>query len=159
MIQRIVMSLNFYIFQDPNKPKRAMSAFFLFSQGNRPRIKEENPDATFGSVVSVWLDEEVHLTSLLCCLHCSVCLLRSVCRGRDGGTLHHSVVVRCYHLAPLHVCAHVGARGRSPRRHHHGRRERERHLSTRQSAVCFACVDCGTISTSSRILSQSRLYS
>jgi len=36
--------------KDPNKPKRAMSAFFLFSQGNRSRIKEENPSASFGDI-------------------------------------------------------------------------------------------------------------
>jgi HMG (high mobility group) box len=29
-----------------------MSAFFLYSQGNRNRVKEENPDATFGEIVS-----------------------------------------------------------------------------------------------------------
>eukprot|EP00980_Cylindrotheca_fusiformis_P023859 scaffold11076_cov122-Cylindrotheca_fusiformis.AAC.3 len=38
--------------KDPNKPKRAMSAFFLYSQENRARVKEENPDASFGDVVS-----------------------------------------------------------------------------------------------------------
>ena len=30
-----------------------MSAFFLYSQANRNRIKEENPNASFGDVVSV----------------------------------------------------------------------------------------------------------
>ena len=39
-------------FQDPNRPKRAMSAFFLYSQGNRTRVKEENPEASFGEIVS-----------------------------------------------------------------------------------------------------------
>ena len=29
-----------------------MSAFFLYSQANRPRVKEENPDAAFGDLVS-----------------------------------------------------------------------------------------------------------
>ena len=38
--------------QDPAKPKRAMSAFFLYSQGNRTRVKEENPEASFGEIVS-----------------------------------------------------------------------------------------------------------
>ena len=42
--------------QDPNKPKRALSAFFLYSQGNRPRVKEENPEASFGEVVSVKME-------------------------------------------------------------------------------------------------------
>jgi hypothetical protein len=38
--------------KDPNKPKRNMSSFFLYSQANRPRVKEENPDAAFGDIVS-----------------------------------------------------------------------------------------------------------
>lgn len=38
--------------QDPNKPKRAMSSFFLYSQVHRTRVKEENPSAGFGDVVS-----------------------------------------------------------------------------------------------------------
>ena len=42
--------------QDPNKPKRALSAFFLYSKGNRPRVKEENPEASFGEVVSVKME-------------------------------------------------------------------------------------------------------
>jgi hypothetical protein len=39
--------------KDPNKPKRNMSAFFLYSNANRDRVKEENPDAKFGDIVSV----------------------------------------------------------------------------------------------------------
>jgi hypothetical protein len=31
-----------------------MSAFFLYSQENRPRVKEESPDASFGDVVSLF---------------------------------------------------------------------------------------------------------
>ena len=38
--------------KDPNKPKRNMSAFFLYSNANRPRIKEDNPGIKFGEVVS-----------------------------------------------------------------------------------------------------------
>ena len=38
--------------KDPNAPKRNMSAFFLYSNANRVRIKEENPDARFGDIVS-----------------------------------------------------------------------------------------------------------
>jgi hypothetical protein len=38
--------------KDPNKPKRNMSAFFLYSNANRERVKEENPDAKFGDIVS-----------------------------------------------------------------------------------------------------------
>lgn len=39
--------------KDPNKPKRNMSAFFLFSQVNRPRVKEENPEVSFGQVAKI----------------------------------------------------------------------------------------------------------
>jgi hypothetical protein len=37
--------------KDPNKPKQAMSSFFFFMNKNRDRIKEENPDVSFGEVV------------------------------------------------------------------------------------------------------------
>jgi hypothetical protein len=53
--------------QDPNKPKRAMSAFFLYSQGNRARVKTENPEASFGDVVGT-----VPRSSIVC---------RSICVG------------------------------------------------------------------------------
>ncbi|KAI8906618.1 hypothetical protein PhCBS80983_g03135 [Powellomyces hirtus] len=36
--------------KDPNAPKKALSAFMIFSQENRARIKEENPEATFGQL-------------------------------------------------------------------------------------------------------------
>jgi len=36
--------------KDPNKPKRNMSAFFIYSNAHRKRIKEENPDIKFGEV-------------------------------------------------------------------------------------------------------------
>ena len=39
--------------KDPNRPKRNMSSFFLYSNANRERIKEENPEAKFGDIVSV----------------------------------------------------------------------------------------------------------
>jgi len=39
--------------KDPNKPKRNMSAFFLYSNAHRVRVKEENADAKFGDIVSV----------------------------------------------------------------------------------------------------------
>jgi len=38
--------------KDPNAPKRAQSAYFMFMNSNRDRIKEENPDAAFGEIVS-----------------------------------------------------------------------------------------------------------
>ncbi|TFK19364.1 hypothetical protein FA15DRAFT_674486 [Coprinopsis marcescibilis] len=50
--------------KDPNKPKRALSAYMFFSQDWRERIKAENPDAGFGEVGKLlgakWkeLDEE-----------------------------------------------------------------------------------------------------
>lgn len=41
--------------KDPNRPKRNMSAFFLYSNANRERVKEENPEAKFGDIVSGWI--------------------------------------------------------------------------------------------------------
>ena len=38
--------------KDPNAPKRPMSAFYLYSNANRARVKEENPEAKFGDIVS-----------------------------------------------------------------------------------------------------------
>jgi len=39
--------------KDPNKPKRNMSAFFLYSNANRDRVKEENPGVAFGQVAKL----------------------------------------------------------------------------------------------------------
>eukprot|EP01083_Nonionella_stella_P019168 53282_1 len=39
--------------KDPNRPKRNMSAFFLYSNANRNRIKEENPEAKFGDIAKI----------------------------------------------------------------------------------------------------------
>lgn len=39
--------------KDPNKPKRNQSAFFLYSNANRARIKEENPNIAFGAVAKL----------------------------------------------------------------------------------------------------------
>ena len=36
--------------KDPNAPKRNMSAYFLYSIETRPKIKESNPDASFGDI-------------------------------------------------------------------------------------------------------------
>ena len=36
--------------KDPLKPKRALSAYMFFVQDYRERIKEENPNASFGEV-------------------------------------------------------------------------------------------------------------
>ena len=40
--------------KDPNKPKRNMSAFFLYSNAVRSTVKEENPEAKFGDIAKVW---------------------------------------------------------------------------------------------------------
>jgi structure-specific recognition protein 1 len=39
--------------KDPNAPKKPTSAYLHFSSANRARISKENPDASFGDVVSV----------------------------------------------------------------------------------------------------------
>lgn len=36
--------------KDPNAPKKGMSAFMIFSQENRSKIKESNPEATFADI-------------------------------------------------------------------------------------------------------------
>ena len=36
--------------KDPNAPRRGMTAFMLFSNDNRAKIKESKPDATFGEI-------------------------------------------------------------------------------------------------------------
>ncbi|KAI9300674.1 Non-histone chromosomal protein 6 [Cunninghamella echinulata] len=36
--------------KDPSAPKRGLSAYMFFSQANRNKVKEENPDATFGQL-------------------------------------------------------------------------------------------------------------
>ena len=83
--------------KDPNKPKRAMSAFFLYSQAFRTKVKTTNPDASFGdvvsrstlcrlrfctrmSVLSVWV---ACMLCLKCCCDCQsdVCIHCVVFRG------------------------------------------------------------------------------
>lgn len=39
--------------KDPNKPKRNMSAFFLYSNAHRQRVKDENPGIKFGDVAKI----------------------------------------------------------------------------------------------------------
>lgn len=39
--------------KDPNAPKKPSSAYMQYSIANRARIKEENPDASFGDIVSI----------------------------------------------------------------------------------------------------------
>jgi len=39
--------------KDPNAPKNAMSAYFLYSIATRSKVKEENPDATFGDIARI----------------------------------------------------------------------------------------------------------
>ena len=38
--------------KDPNAPKRGQSNFMFYSNEVRAKVKEENPDATFGQIVS-----------------------------------------------------------------------------------------------------------
>jgi len=39
--------------KDPNAPKRGLSSFLLYSNANRSRIKEENPEAKFGDIAKL----------------------------------------------------------------------------------------------------------
>jgi high mobility group protein B2 len=43
--------------KDPNKPKRNMSAFFLYSNANRARVKEENSGIKFGRIAQILSEE------------------------------------------------------------------------------------------------------
>merc|ERR1712002_745749 len=39
--------------KDPNAPKRPMSAYFLFMNATRPKVKKENPDYGIGDIAKV----------------------------------------------------------------------------------------------------------
>ena len=39
--------------KDPNAPKGPMSSFMCFNVEIRPQLKKDNPDASFGDIVSV----------------------------------------------------------------------------------------------------------
>lgn len=39
--------------KDPNKPKRNMSAYFIFSNAHRPEVRKTNPGAAFGDVAKI----------------------------------------------------------------------------------------------------------
>jgi len=39
--------------KDPSKPKRAMSSFFLYSQVERPNVKVNHPEASFGDTARI----------------------------------------------------------------------------------------------------------
>ena len=39
--------------KDPNKPKRPMSAYFLFMNSVRPEVRKDNPEATIGEVAKI----------------------------------------------------------------------------------------------------------
>merc|ERR1711865_1331141 len=39
--------------KDPSKPKRAMSSFFLYSQVERPNVKINHPEASFGDIARI----------------------------------------------------------------------------------------------------------
>ncbi|KAI9258214.1 high mobility group box domain-containing protein, partial [Phascolomyces articulosus] len=36
--------------KDPNAPKRGLSAYMFFSQENRTKVQQDNPDAAFGQI-------------------------------------------------------------------------------------------------------------
>ncbi len=49
--------------KDPNAPKRAMTAFMCFSNDMRSKIKEENPDLSFGDIAKLVGQKYKELTS------------------------------------------------------------------------------------------------
>jgi hypothetical protein len=48
-----------------------MSAFFLYSQANRARVKEENPSASFGEIVSL----ACYNLFICCCCYAISCVI------------------------------------------------------------------------------------
>lgn len=50
--------------KDPNKPKRNMSAFFLYSNAHRDRVKTENPGVKFGQIVSSFIAALIAIASV-----------------------------------------------------------------------------------------------
>lgn len=56
--------------KDPNAPKKPMTAYFFYINDHRDRVKNENPDATFGAIVSE-LQTELLLTILRKVLACT----------------------------------------------------------------------------------------
>lgn len=83
--------------KDPNAPKRPMSAYFYFMNKSRDRIKEENPDVTFGEVVCTYychrsscrgyLHAVFFLILILTCLRVYLCFQnfhRASCLVRNG---------------------------------------------------------------------------
>ncbi len=75
--------------KDPNRPKRNMSAFFLYSNANRERVKAENPESKFGDIVSgggscaCALAVTTRLASGCCLCRCRLRLLAS-CLSKIG---------------------------------------------------------------------------
>jgi hypothetical protein len=51
--------------KDPNAPKRALSAFMLFSQDKRQKVKEENPDASFGKLLILLILYILYIFSII----------------------------------------------------------------------------------------------
>jgi hypothetical protein len=41
------------VLQDPDAPKRNMSAYFLYSVQTRPEVKAANPEASFGDIARI----------------------------------------------------------------------------------------------------------
>jgi hypothetical protein len=66
--------------KDPNRPKRNMSAFFLYSNANRARVKADNPDAKFGDIVSRRYFE----FCMFCAMFGQLLGVTGSCRVEDG---------------------------------------------------------------------------
>jgi len=65
--------------KNSTKPKRNMSAFFLYSQGFRAQVKEENPEVSFGDIVSkemplppIYWNSWERFVLILMCIECCV---------------------------------------------------------------------------------------
>jgi hypothetical protein len=59
--------------KDPNAPKRGLSAYMFFSQELRQKVKDENPEASFGTCFNAFQ----YFECLFLSVECSLLYLRS----------------------------------------------------------------------------------
>lgn len=73
--------------KDPNAPKRPLTAYFLYANDMRPKVKADNPSfKVSSSVSSTWLGlpRHVKLGSLLSCTQAEPCMTQG---HHPGGAL------------------------------------------------------------------------
>ena len=68
--------------KDPNAPKRPMTAFMLFSNATRAKMKEDNPGISFGEVVSL-IECATNALPSWCCICLPGISFRRICLTLD----------------------------------------------------------------------------